>query len=191
MENNPTIAVENALHEAADKVEKALTGYLAEEMIGNTATAEAMRYSTLGGGKRIRAFLVLEFCKLFGGREEAAMPYACALECLHAYSLIHDDLPCMDDDELRRGKPSCHVKFGEAEALLAGDGLLTYAFELCASNDNVSHKSVRLAVAELSHEAGILGMVGGQTLDLENNIEKYAELKKIYAEKTGALITAA
>ena len=191
MENNPTIAVENALHEAADKVEKALTGYLSEEMIGNTATAEAMRYSTLGGGKRIRAFLVLEFCKLFGGREEAAMPYACALECLHAYSLIHDDLPCMDDDELRRGKPSCHVKFGEAEALLAGDGLLTYAFELCASNDNVSHKSVRLAIAELSHEAGILGMVGGQTLDLENNMEKYAELKKIYAEKTGALITAA
>jgi geranylgeranyl diphosphate synthase, type II len=191
MENNPTIAVENSLKEAAKKVEKALSMYLSEDAIGDTVTAQAMRYSTLGGGKRVRAFLVMEFCRLFGGREEAAIPYACALECLHAYSLIHDDLPCMDDDELRRGKPSCHVKFGEAEALLAGDGLLTYAFELCASNNYVSHKSIRLAVAELSHEAGIVGMVGGQTLDLENNVESYTQLKKIYAEKTSALITAA
>lgn len=191
MENNTKNLVEGALGKAAAKIEKALGEYLSESSIGTTVTADAMRYSTLGGGKRIRAFLVLEFCRLFGGREEAAIPYACALECLHAYSLIHDDLPCMDDDELRRGKPSCHVKFGEAEALLAGDGLLTYAFELCASNNYVSHKSVRLAVAELSHEAGIIGMVGGQTLDLANDVSSYSDLKKIYAEKTGALITAA
>ena len=151
----------------------------------------AMRYSLEAGGKRLRPAMTLYVCEMLDGDIRRALPFACALEMIHTYSLIHDDLPCMDDDELRRGKPSCHVKFGEAEALLAGDGLLTYAFELCASNDNVSHKSVRLAVAELSHEAGILGMVGGQTLDLENNIEKYAELKKIYAEKTGALITAA
>ena len=151
----------------------------------------AMRYSLEAGGKRLRPAMTLYVCEMLDGDKRRALPFACALEMIHTYSLIHDDLPCMDDDELRRGKPSCHVKFGEAEALLAGDGLLTYAFELCASNDNVSHKSVRLAVAELSHEAGILGMVGGQTLDLENNIEKYAELKKIYAEKTGALITAA
>ncbi len=183
--------VENALRETAAKLEKALGGYLSEENIGNEVTAQAMRYSALGGGKRIRAFLVLEFCKLFGGKEEAAMPYACALECIHAYSLIHDDLPCMDDDDLRRGKPSCHVKFGEAVALLAGDGLLTYAFELCAANEYVSSKSVRLAVAELAHEAGEIGMVGGQTLDLANEADGYADLKKIYSKKTGALITAA
>ena len=130
-----------------------------------------MRYSLLAGGKRIRPILAMKFCEAAGGTMEEALDFGCGVEMLHTYSLIHDDLPCMDDDELRRGKPSCHVKFGEAEALLAGDGLLTYAFELCASNDNVSHKSVRLAVAELSHEAGILGMVGGQTLDLENNID--------------------
>ncbi len=191
MDNSTKIMVEKKLRETAEKVEKALEGYLSEEFIGDTVVTKAMQYSTLGGGKRIRAFLVLEFCRLFGGREEAAIPFACALECIHAYSLIHDDLPCMDDDELRRGKPSCHVKFGEAEALLAGDGLLTYAFELCASNEFVSHKSVRLAIAELAHEAGAVGMVGGQTLDLANDVSGYSDLKKIYAKKTGALITAA
>lgn len=191
MENNPALKTEALLKEAAETVEKALSEYLSDEAIGDVVTAEAMRYSTLGGGKRIRAFLTLEFCKLFGGKVESALPYACAVECIHAYSLIHDDLPCMDDDDLRRGKASCHVEYGEANALLAGDALLTYAFEICASNEKVSHKSVRLAVAELAHEAGILGMVGGQTLDCENMVQKYSELKKIYAEKTGALITAA
>lgn len=189
MEN--TKLVENALKEAANRVEKALGEYLSEKYAGNTVVAEAMRYSTLGGGKRIRAFLVLEFCRLFGGSVDAALPYACALECIHAYSLIHDDLPCMDDDELRRGKPSCHIKFGEAEALLAGDALLTLAFELCASNMYVSNKSIRLAVSLLAHEAGACGMVGGQTLDLENSVDSYRELRKIYSMKTGALIRAA
>lgn len=183
--------VETALHEAADKVEDALKQYLGENYTGTTAVAEAMRYSTLGGGKRIRAFLVLEFCRIFGGSEESALPFACAVECLHAYSLIHDDLPCMDDDELRRGKPSCHIKFGEAEALLAGDALLTLAFELCASNQYVSNKSVKLAVAALAHEAGACGMVGGQTLDLQNSVDSYRELRRIYTLKTGALMRAA
>lgn len=183
--------VETALRDAAEKVENALSEYLTESYAGNTVVAEAMRYSTLGGGKRIRAFLVIEFCKLFGGRIEAALPYACALECIHAYSLIHDDLPCMDDDDLRRGKPSCHIKFGEAEALLAGDALLTLAFELCSSNQYVPHKSVRYAVETLAHEAGACGMVGGQTLDLQNSVENYRELRKIYSMKTGALIRAA
>lgn len=191
MDNEKKVNIEVVLHSAADKIENALTEYLSTSYIGETVTADAMRYSTLGGGKRIRAFLVLEFCKLFGGNEEAAMPYACALECIHAYSLIHDDLPCMDDDDLRRGKPSCHKQFGEAEALLAGDALLTLAFELCASNTFVSHKSVRLAVTTLSHEAGAHGMVGGQTLDLANKVEKYADLRTIYQKKTGALISAA
>ena len=191
MELNRTILVENHLKEAAAKVELALGEYLSENYAGNTVLAEAMRYSTLGGGKRIRAFLVLEFCRLFGGSEEAAMPYACALECIQAYSLIHDDLPCMDDDDLRRGKPSCHKKFDEATALLAGDALLTLAFELCASNTYASHKSVRLAVGALAHEAGAIGMVGGQVLDMANSVDNYGQLRNIYNKKTCALITAA
>ncbi|MBQ2725539.1 MAG: polyprenyl synthetase family protein [Clostridia bacterium] len=191
MENRTFAVVENALRIAAEKVESALTEYLSERYVGDTVTAQAMAYSTLGGGKRIRAFLVLEFARMFGASEEAAMPFACALECIHAYSLIHDDLPCMDDDDLRRGKPSCHIQFGEAQALLAGDGLLTFAFELCASNKYVSHKSARLAVSALSSEAGAMGMVGGQTLDLANEVKSYADLRKIYLMKTGALIRAA
>ena len=191
MENLVANKVEDILLEAADKVDAELTRYLAEEFAGETVTSEAMRYAVLGGGKRIRAFLVLEFCKLFGGKEEAAMPFACALECIHAYSLVHDDLPCMDDDDLRRGKPTCHIQFGEAEALLAGDGLLTFAFEICASNKYVSHKAVRYAVATLAHEAGAVGMVGGQTLDLQNDVESYAQLRKIFSKKTSALIRAA
>jgi len=182
--------VNEVLRENAIKVENALSGYLSEKFAGDTITAEAMRYSVLGGGKRIRAFLVLEFCKLFGGTEEMAMPFACAIECIHAYSLIHDDLPCMDDDDLRRGKPSCHIQFGEAEALLAGDGLLTLAFEIAASNIYVSSKSVRMAVSTLAREAGAVGMVGGQTLDLANDVDSYSDLRKIYLKKTGALIHA-
>ncbi len=188
-ENN--ISVEARLKEAAARIETALEGYLAEAYAGDTAVAEAMRYSTLGGGKRIRGFLVLKFCRLFGGREEAAMPYACALECIQAYSLIHDDLPCMDDDDLRRGKPSCHKKFDEATALLAGDALLTLAFELCAANEAVSHKSVRLAVATLAKESGACGMVGGQVLDLANEVKGYEDLRVIYHKKCSDLITAA
>lgn len=179
------------LKTCAAEVEEALKDCLIAEYLGETYVSDAMRYSTLGGGKRIRAFLVIEFCRLFGGNVQAAIPYACALECIHAYSLIHDDLPCMDNDDIRRGKPSCHVRFGEAEALLAGDGLLTLAFELCASNKYVSDASVRHAVSCLAHEAGACGMVGGQVLDIENNILSYDDLKTIYDKKTGALLRAA
>lgn len=183
--------IEAALKTAACLAENALEDALGERYTGNTAVAEAMRYSTLGGGKRIRAFLVLEFCHLFGGETRAALPFACALECVHAYSLIHDDLPCMDDDDLRRGKPSCHVAFGEAEALLAGDALLTYAFECAASNGFVSAESVRLAVKTLAAEAGPRGMVGGQTLDMAAEMKDWGELKAMIDGKTSALIRAA
>lgn len=183
--------IEAALKTAAGLAEAALEDALGERYTGNTVVAEAMRYSTLGGGKRIRAFLVLEFCRLFGGRTRAALPFACALECVHAYSLIHDDLPCMDDDALRRGKPSCHVRFGEAEALLAGDALLTYAFECAASNGAVSAQSVRLAVKTLAAEAGPRGMVGGQALDMAAQMRDYDELKAMIDGKTSALIRAA
>ena len=179
------------LKETAAGVESALTEALGAAHTGNTVVAEAMRYSTLGGGKRIRAFLVLEFARLFGGSEEAAMPFACALECVHGYSLIHDDLPCMDNDPLRRGKPSCHIAFGEAEALLAGDALLTYAFEAAASNDKVSPGSVALAVKTLAAEAGPRGMVGGQTLDMQSEMSGWDELLAMIDGKTAALIRAA
>lgn len=189
MENQKLL--EERLHEAAEKTEAACKRYFDEGMAGNTITAEAMQYSLLGGGKRIRAFLCLAFAKLFGGSEEAAMPFACALEMVHAYSLIHDDLPCMDDDDLRRGKPSCHKKFDEPVALLAGDTLLTMAFEVAASNEYVSNRSVRLAVQELAREAGGCGMAGGQTLDLANTVDSYRSLRQIHLQKTSALITAA
>ena len=187
MDNN----FELKLKVAAEKAEIALTKYLDTEFTGDTVAADAMRYSTLGGGKRIRAFLVLEFCRLFGGDEKAALPYACAIECVHAYSLIHDDLPCMDNDDMRRGKPSCHIRFGEAEALLAGDGLLTAAFDIIASNTYVSDRSVRLAAKVLAHEAGAVGMVGGQVLDMADTVDCYGDLRTIFAKKTSALFTAA
>ena len=183
--------IEAALKTAAGLAECALEEALGERYTGKTVVAEAMRYSTLGGGKRIRAFLVFEFCRLFGGEVRAALPFACALECVHAYSLIHDDLPCMDDDALRRGKPSCHIRFGEAEALLAGDALLTYAFECAASNGQVSAESVRLAVKTLAAEAGPRGMVGGQTLDMAAEMKDYEELRAMIDGKTSALIRAA
>ena len=189
MENQKLL--EERLHEAAEKTEAACKRYFDEGMAGNTVTADAMQYSLLGGGKRIRAFLCLQFAKLFGAREEMAMPFACALEMVHAYSLIHDDLPCMDNDDLRRGKPSCHKKFDEPVALLAGDTLLTMAFEVAASNEYVSNRSVRLAVQELAREAGGCGMAGGQTLDLANTVDSYRSLRQIHLQKTSALITAA
>ena len=185
------ISIEEKLREAAEKTETALEKYFKDGWGGDTVLAEAMQYSLLGGGKRIRAFLVMEFCKLFGGTEKAAMPYACALEMVHPYSLIHDDLPCMDDDDLRRGKPSCHKQFDEAVALLAGDTLLTMAFEVAASNSAVSPKSAQLAVKTLAREAGALGMAGGQTLDLANTVAGYKALRKIHMMKTSALIKAA
>lgn len=153
----------------------------------------AMKYTTMAGGKRIRAFLVTMFARLTGGEVESALPFACALEMIHAYSLIHDDLPCMDDDDLRRGKPSNHIVFGEANALLAGDALLTYAFQICSENAKVSPKLAVKAISVLSECAGPCGMVGGQVLDLEGEKRKLDknELSHVHKLKTGALIKAA
>lgn len=155
---------------------------------------KAMRYSLLGGGKRIRAILVLEFARLGGVTMERAMPAACAIEMIHAYSLIHDDLPCMDDDDLRRGKASCHIQFGEAAALLAGDGLLTCAFEtLCRAAESFPAGRVLAAIQRLSQYAGYCGMIGGQMIDLESEGKKIdaKTLEEMYALKTGALLKAA
>ncbi|MBQ8784382.1 MAG: polyprenyl synthetase family protein [Clostridia bacterium] len=154
--------------------------------------SQAMKYSVRNGGKRIRPILALEFCKACGHNPEKALPFACAVEMIHTYSLIHDDLPCMDDDDYRRGKPSCHIAFGEANALLAGDALLTLAFETVTKAD-LPAESVVKAVKELSFSAGILGMVGGQVLDLQNENKALTlqQLEGIHNLKTGELIRVA
>lgn len=149
--------------------------------------SEAMAYSLLGGGKRIRAFLTVEFCKMFGGTADDAEAYASALEMVHAYSLIHDDLPSMDNDDMRRGKPSCHKAYGETIALLAGDAMLTLAFE--TASEGV--RNPLRAVNELAKAAGALGMCRGQEIDLSLNCSSYSELEELHNLKTGALINAA
>lgn len=155
---------------------------------------DAMEYSLMAGGKRIRPILTLECCRLCGGTDSAALSLACALEMVHTYSLIHDDLPCMDDDDLRRGRPTNHKVYGEATALLAGDGLLTAAFEtaLDAGACLPAERVVR-AVQVLACAAGPAGMVGGQALDLagERRALTEDELYEIHRLKTGALLTAA
>lgn len=152
---------------------------------------EAEMYSLTAGGKRIRPFLVIEFCRLFGGSVDAALPFAAAIEIMHTFSLIHDDLPCMDDDELRRGKPTSHVKFGEATALLAGDSLSLRALETVLGNDKVSLETARLAALALARAAGSEGMIGGQIIDMRGEKEAldFSTLLKLHAKKTGAIIS--
>ena len=154
---------------------------------------DACRYSLMAGGKRVRPALTLEFCRLFGGDAESALPFAAAVEIIHTFSLIHDDLPCMDDDDLRRGRPTSHKVFGEANALLAGDGLALDAFGLVASNTRVSGHARVKAVELLSLAAGTAGMVRGQIMDMfgEQNELTYKELLALHAHKTGALIRVA
>ncbi len=180
LNRNATI-VENAMRES----------YSEDADIASLLDSE--RYSLFAGGKRIRPALTLEFCKLFGGEECAAIPFACAVEMIHTYSLIHDDLPCMDDDDLRRGKPTNHKVFGETIALLAGDSLLTGAFEIAASNTEAGADVSAMAVAYLANCAGRYGMIGGQVMDIEGEKRKLTldELLKLHSLKTGALISAA
>lgn len=153
---------------------------------------EAIEYSLLAGGKRIRPVLTLETCRLCGGPVKTALPFACAVEMIHTYSLIHDDLPAMDDDDLRRGRPTNHVVYGEATAILAGDALLTAAFEqlTCA---NLPAGQIVEAVTCLSRAAGSAGMVGGQALDMagEGRTLNREDLELLQGLKTGALISAA
>ncbi|MBF0481333.1 MAG: polyprenyl synthetase family protein [Desulfovibrionaceae bacterium] len=174
-------------------VEAALAGCLRGKDIPGGLLA-AMQYSLDAGGKRLRPGLCLAFADLHGGAREAAMPFACALELIHTYSLIHDDLPAMDDDDLRRGKPSNHKVFGEAAAILAGDGLLTEAFGLMAGAPGVSDAARLAAIAEIAGAAGAAGMVGGQALDMAYTGASGVtldNLRDMHARKTGALITAA
>jgi farnesyl diphosphate synthase len=183
-----------ALAFAADSVERTMERLLPKGEAGEARVFEAMRYSSLGGGKRLRAFFVLASATLFKVGALQAMRTASAIEFVHAYSLIHDDLPAMDDDDLRRGKPSCHKQFDEATAILAGDALQALAFEVLAHEATHGDPAVRTAlVAELAKAAGAHGMVGGQMLDLlaetqgsEMSIGAITRLQRL---KTGALIS--
>ena len=153
------------------------------------ALREAMRYSLLSGGKRLRGALVLASCDMAGGKPEDALPFAAAVEMIHAYSLIHDDLPAMDNDTLRRGKPTSHVVFGEALAILAGDALLTHAFEVMSAS---RHPNALRALAEMARAAGVGGMLAGQTLDvtMEGSKPEISLVQTIHRGKTAALLTA-
>ncbi len=178
-------------HAAA--VEAHLAGLIDQHLGAGPAArlTEAMRYGLLGGGKRLRPFLVIESAGMFGVPIDSALNTAAALECVHCYSLIHDDLPAMDDDDVRRGRPSAHKAFDEATAILAGDGLLTFAFEVLALPETHADPAVRgELVLELARASGAMGMVGGQMLDLaaEGRQLSAAEVTELQAMKTGALI---
>jgi geranylgeranyl diphosphate synthase type II len=217
MMSSPTASIESSvlseyLEGALRRVEEALSGYLPEVLTGEGAAcparlAMAMRYSALGGGKRLRPVLCLMAAEACGGEGEMALPAACALEMVHTYSLIHDDLPAMDDDDLRRGRSTCHRAFDEATAILAGDGLLTLAFEL-VSRDVKPQSAALQCVQILAEAAGPFGMVAGQMADLQaegrteiqgtgrlggavvGTTATLAALESIHRRKTGALLRA-
>ena len=175
-----------------DAVERSLEACLKIEGHPLSGLAESMRYSLLAGGKRIRPMLVLELCRISGGDIQAAMPVACGIEMLHTYSLIHDDLPCMDDDDLRRGKPTNHVIYGECTATLAGDALQAEAFGIILRSGLPAERRARCA-EHLANAVGLDGMCGGQYLDMlwEGIILSEEQLDEINTRKTGALLTAA
>ncbi len=178
--------------EYKDRVEAALSRQFAARGFPFDGLLKAMEYSLLAGGKRLRPVLVLEFCRAAGGDTEAALPVACGVEMLHTYSLIHDDLPCMDDADLRRGKPTSHVKFGQWQALLAGDALQAEAFGVILRSTLPAER--RAACAELlAGAAGVDGICGGQYLDLlgEGKALDEAALTELQGRKTGSLLTAA
>ena len=175
-------------------VEQALQSAFAGELDSpHRELPEAMGYSLLAGGKRVRPVLALKFCQALCGEMEPALDYACGIEMLHTYSLIHDDLPCMDDDDLRRGKPTCHVKYGEWLALLAGDALQTAAFERLAASERTTPAANGRACGILARAAGRSGMCAGQYLDIleEGRALDVERLTQIHLRKTSALLEAA
>ncbi len=186
-----TQSVPEMLAETGRIVEQALDTLLPVPEGSEARLIEAMRYSTLGGGKRLRAFLVMEVASLFGVATTCAARVGASVEMLHAYSLIHDDLPSMDDDDLRRGKPSCHKQFDEATAILAGDALQTRAFEVLAEEATHSDSQARAElVLALAGASGPRGMVGGQMIDMmgEGKQLTLEEIARLHALKTGRLI---
>ncbi len=181
-----------AMVAAAEKLESMVDLLISAPPGPEARVFEAMRYGILNGGKRLRPFLVLSGARLFGVPEPLALRVGAAVEMIHSYSLVHDDLPAMDDDDLRRGRPSCHIAFDDATAILAGDGLLTLAFEVLADPLTHPDAEIRCALAAaFSKAAGAAGMVGGQMIDLEaENLESTPELiTRLENMKTGALIS--
>jgi farnesyl diphosphate synthase len=187
--STPETQFETALREAAAATDALLEQLLSESV--SPRLLSAMRYAALGAGKRLRPFLVIESARLFNVPAASALRVGAALECVHCYSLVHDDLPAMDDDDLRRGKPTAHKKFDEATAILAGDSLLTLAFEILAHGETHADAAVRSAlVLELAQASGLNGMAGGQMLDIEAEAgasQTLDSIIRIQAHKTGAL----
>lgn len=183
---------ENILKNDISLIERKLVDLLPECHDGQDEVVEAMKYSLSNGGKRLRPVFCLEFARACGADRYAALDFACAVEYIHTYSLIHDDLPCMDNDDFRRGKPSCHKQFGEATALLAGDALLTHAFQIVADSD-LSDEKKAMATSLLAQNSGVMGMLGGQVIDLKYESENpdLKQLLSVHRMKTGALISAA
>jgi geranylgeranyl diphosphate synthase type II len=188
--------LDDYLREQCRLIDGALENFLSRYPGGQQTIFRAMRYGLFPGGKRIRPILTLAAGELFGAPVTRLMPFACAVELIHAYSLIHDDLPALDDDELRRGEPAAHKVFGDGMALLAGDALLTEAFHLMSDRDATGDVEPELSLAlvhELTRAAGVLGLVGGQALDLEAEDKgvDLAAVEVIHVRKTGALMLAA
>ncbi len=188
---NGQIAIAKQLQQFAKDFDRQFDRYLNPAQDVPQELADAIRYAALAPGKRIRPFLVVECCTVCGGMRDTAWPVAAAIECIHAFSLIHDDLPAMDDDDLRRGQPACHKKFGEAMAILAGDALVARAFELLTSE--VSDPSIACdLVTELAHGTGWAGMIGGQAADLlgETKPPSLEKVRYIHQRKTASLFSA-
>jgi len=188
--------LQSYLQERLQLTESALDRYLPSIETLPASLHEAMRYSVFAGGKRIRPILMMAACEAVGGLPEQVLPAACAIEMIHSYSLIHDDLPAMDDDDFRRGKPTNHKMFGEAKAILAGDGLLTEAFVLLSNPDvwpELESERRREVIHLLARNAGSRGMVGGQVVDMDSEGQEIdlPTLEYIHTHKTGALILAA
>jgi geranylgeranyl diphosphate synthase type II len=185
------MSLQDYLSSRSAAVDKALDRFLPKATVKPTTIHKAMRYSIFAGGKRLRPILCLAAAEAAGGEIEPALPLACAVECIHTYSLIHDDLPCMDNDDFRRGRPTNHKVFGEGVAVLAGDALLTVAFEILAAAETWPRYSMAALVNELSHAAGSCWLIGGQVADLEGEGKQSTlrDLKFIHQAKTAALLT--
>jgi len=189
--------LKDRINEDAAKTEKLMAQYFNRKFDAPDIVVSAMQYSLFAGGKRLRPVLMMETCKGLGGNVDEVMPLACAIEMIHTYSLIHDDLPAMDNDDLRRGKPTNHKVYGENIAILAGDALLNYAFEVAIEGIPFQHIAVLnnyiKALGELSKASGVNGMIGGQTGDILSEEVRIDEAKMYYIieHKTGALIKAA
>lgn len=181
------------LKEKIAQIDKALDAYLPVRDNAQKVIYEAMRYSVFAGGKRLRPILMMSVAKMCGGDSAEIIPFACAMEMIHTYSLIHDDLPAMDNDDLRRGMPTSHVKFGEAAAILAGDALLNRAFEIVSEYSGKNPERAMRAINILAVSSGADGMIGGQVVDLESEGKQISgeELKYIHLHKTCAIIRSA